>query len=72
MAVLYFTFVGKGKSKADVPIMEKKEPGNWHILEWGKKGSAFIKAGLCGFTAGMQEVDLMWCFVNLYNLTVSV
>lgn len=38
----------------------------------GEGGRAFIKAGLCEVTVGMQEVDLMWCFVNLYNKTVSV
>lgn len=53
--------------------MEKKKPVNWELLEGvGGLGWAFIMAGLCEVTAGMQEVVLMWCFVNPYNKTVSV
>lgn len=67
MVILYFTFVGKGKSKADVPIIGgKKRQQTAHCRTGGEKGSAFIRPGLCEVTAGMQEVGLMWRLINLY------
>ncbi len=35
MVVLYFTFVGKGKSKADVPIIGGKSVSKQHIAVRG-------------------------------------
>lgn len=66
MVILYFTFVGKGKSKADVPIIGGKKRQQTAHCRTGGKGSAFIRPGLCEVTAGMQEVGLMWRLINLY------
>lgn len=66
MDILYFSFVGKGKSKADVPIMGEKNVSEQHIFRTGGKGSAFIRPGMCEVTAGMQEVGLMWRLINLF------
>lgn len=62
MVILYFTFVGKGKSKADVPIIGGKNVGEQHTAERGKR-KCFHQ---CEVTAGMQEVGLMWHLINLY------
>lgn len=67
MVILYFTFVGKGKSKADVPIIGgKKASANSTLQNGGGEGNAFISPGLCEVTAGTQEVGLMWRLINLY------